>query len=136
MKISDMSIEGLNPLDVERIKKALADDADQQYRRITDAVILMEKFKPQILALRRSGFPWTQIATKLETLTKKSISATTIRTYFEQYKSASGKSRIANKTKKSERELNSEEPNVFAPPAQDNSGAQQQTEMQQSAWSA
>ena len=104
---------GLNALEVERIKKALADDAAQQYRRVTENVILMEKFKPQIMSLRRSGFPWTQIATKLEFLTKKQISPTTLRHYFESYKSASGKSRNVAKTKKTERELNSEEPNIF-----------------------
>jgi hypothetical protein len=46
---------------------------------------LIEKFKPQIIALRRSGFPWTQIAMKLEYATGKSISATAIRNYLERH---------------------------------------------------
>jgi MoaA/NifB/PqqE/SkfB family radical SAM enzyme len=85
MKLADMTIEGLTPIDVDRIKAALDADAEAQYRRLTKSAILIEKFKPQIIALRRSGFPWTQIAMKLEYATGKSISASAIRNYLEHH---------------------------------------------------
>lgn len=115
MKIADMSLDGLDQFDVDRIKNELDIEASEQYRRVTKSVVLMEKFKPQILGLRRAGQPWQRIAEKIEMLTKISISPTTLRHYFEHNKSANPKNKIVNKTKKSEKELNSEIPNVFAP---------------------
>ena len=113
MKIADMTIEGLNPFDVERIRNALNAEAEAQYRRLTQTVILIEKFKPQIVALRRSGFPWTVIAKKLETTTGKSISASSLRNYFERNQRPSN-NKSANRKPRNEKELNAEEPNVFA----------------------
>jgi hypothetical protein len=103
MKIADMTIEGLTPLDVERIKNALDAEAEAQYRRLTQTVILIEKFKPQIVALRRSGFPWNVIAKKLETTTGKNISASSIRNYMERHQRPSRK-KLLTKNPKSDGE--------------------------------
>jgi hypothetical protein len=116
-EIGDLMVDGLPAHEVEKIKKSLDADAAVQYQRITENVILMEKFKPQILNLRRSGFPWKTIADKLTTSTKKSISASTLRTYFERYKTQgaqTARSRRA-KTPQSARQLDEAEPNVFRP---------------------
>ncbi len=99
MKISDMTLEGLMPSDIDRIRNSLNADAEAQYRRLTQTIILIEKFKPQILALRRSGFPWTVIAKKLEVLTKMSISASSIRNYFERHPRPSNKKTLTFKAR-------------------------------------
>lgn len=101
MRIGDMTIEGLTHLDVERIKNALNAEAEEQYRRLTQTAILIEKFKPEIVALRRSGFPWNVIAKKLETMTGKSISASSIRNYLERHQRPSSK-KLSTKNPKSD----------------------------------
>lgn len=117
LEIGDLTVDGLPAHEVEKIKKALDADAAYQYQRITENVILMEKFKPQILNLRRSGFPWKIISDKLATSTKKSISASTLRTYFERYKTQGAQTASSRrvKTPQSERQLDKSEPNVFRP---------------------
>jgi hypothetical protein len=124
MKIADMTIEGLTPLDVERIKNTLDAEAEAQYRRLTQTVILIEKFKPQINALRRSGFPWNVIAKTLETTTGKSISASSIRNYMERHQRPSRK-KLLTKNPKSDGELNTDKPNAHASAASDWSDSEQ-----------
>jgi hypothetical protein len=116
-EIGDLMVDGLPAHEVEKIKKSLDADAAVQYQRITENMILMEKFKPQILNLRRSGFPWKTIADKLTTSTKKSISASTLRTYFERYKTQGAQTASSRraKTPQSARQLDEAEPNVFRP---------------------
>ena len=111
MKISDMTVEGLTPLDVERIRSALSAEAEVHYRRLTQTAILIEKFKPQIVALRRSGFPWHVIAEKLQAATGKSISASSMRNYMERHqRPLRRKSSTSNKN-------SDDQPNVRKPKA-------------------
>ncbi len=70
MRLTDWTIEGLTEEDIGR------------YIRVTRSAILIDKFKQQIATLRRAGFPWTEISTKLERLTGKKLSASTIKAHM------------------------------------------------------